>query len=71
VGTDGQNAIKHVVETNGERTKGSRKSGTGAGKLAEHRMRPNNFLFLALEGGEKTRLSSDGRSNYYLGHGCA
>jgi hypothetical protein len=33
-----------------------RKSGSEAGEPAGHRMQPSYFLFLAPEGGEKTRL---------------
>jgi hypothetical protein len=36
-----------------------RKSGSGAGEPAGHRLRPSCFLFLAPEGGEKTKLGGE------------
>jgi hypothetical protein len=48
-----------VLEADGERIGYKRKSGTGAGEPAGHRLRPSYSLFPAPEGGEKTRLGGE------------
>jgi hypothetical protein len=40
--------------------------GTGAGEPAGHRLQPSYFLFLAPEGGEKTRLGGELRRKEQL-----
>jgi hypothetical protein len=40
-------------------TEDMRKSGSGAGEPAGHRLHPRYFLFSAPEGGEKTRLGGE------------
>jgi hypothetical protein len=48
-----------VLETDGKRTGDKRKSGSGAGEPAGHRLQPSYFPFSATEGGEKTRLGGE------------
>jgi hypothetical protein len=43
-----------------------RKSGTGRGEPAGHRMRPSYYLFPTPEGGEKTRLGGELRREEQL-----
>jgi hypothetical protein len=45
-----------VLETDITRTRERRKSGSELGEPARHRLQPSYFLFLAPEGGKKTRL---------------
>jgi hypothetical protein len=55
------------METEGAaRTWDMRISGTGAREPAGHRLRPNHFLFLAPEGGERTRLGGEMRRGEQL-----
>ena len=48
-----------MLETDGKRIGDRRKSGSGAGEPAGHRLQPSYFLFSAPEGGEKTRLGGE------------
>jgi hypothetical protein len=55
-----------VLGTDGERTEDMIISGTGARKLAGHRVRPSYFLFPAPEGGEKIKLGGELRREEQL-----
>jgi hypothetical protein len=65
-GTAGHNAIRWGLETDGTRTWDRRTSGTGARVPAEHRQQLSYFLFLAPEGGGKTRLGGEVRNEEHL-----
>jgi hypothetical protein len=54
------------METDGERTRDMRKSGSGAGEPAGHRVRPSYFLFPSPVVGEKTKLGGELRREEQL-----
>jgi hypothetical protein len=58
--------MKWMLEAGGTRTWDLRKSGTGAGEPAGHRMQLSYLLFPTLEGGGKTRLGGEVRREEYL-----